>query len=68
MQLSYTFSGSEITYPDGSRFKSIFHWEDENPKVKFEGTMFYPNNKDVVEGTLIINNFIKFNDHLSDNT
>ena len=59
-QLSYDFGGGEIIYPDGSRFKSGFNLDGEDPKINFEGTMFYPNNGGVFEGTLHIEKVIKY--------
>jgi len=63
-QLSYDFGGGEIIYPDGSRFKSGFNLDGEDPKVNFEGTMFYPNNGGAFEGTLHIDKVIKYKDFL----
>ncbi|MDC0232670.1 hypothetical protein OAJ95_01930 [Pelagibacteraceae bacterium] len=59
-QLSYDFGGGEIIYSDGSRFKSGFNLDGEDPKINFEGTMFYPNNGGVFEGTLHIEKVIKY--------
>ena len=67
-QLSYDFSDGEIIYPNGSKFKADFFYFDERVRRDFEGKMFYPNNGGVIEGTLHIADFIKFNDHLSNDT